>query len=400
MRGIVVGLVVLVAATVSATPAIAGPDDDLRDEARSLLKSYEQQGWPQSRCSLNAFMEGSIVVVSTGSLKLGDEILAVNGSNVDGSDRDAVPKLLGSVSPDATAEVELIRDGQRQDASVQCSDASIFQEQVLAGLKAASRRKWYDCIDLFEPPAQYNVMAAYWRYRCASVSRRASNYDLKAMLAVNAKNSVQRATYYPDSREAVVKALIQQRGALYPSDFEALMDVVYSWDNGAMLIADLTPDWAYFKRRTESRLISRLIDPDSARIEWPYGFIYGTWNVGILFNRETVEGYWTCGLINARNRMGGYTGSQFFVAVLSEEGVPKYVDMGEHLDLGCSNSVKLLPPPPPEFFAKEASEASPAEAQSPSLAQELQQLAELHESGALTDEEYSAAKDRLLNAPK
>jgi hypothetical protein len=46
------------------------------------------------------------------------------------------------------------------------------------------------------------------------------------------------------------------------------------------------------------------------------------------------------------------------------------------------------PPPPPP--------AAPAAAAAPSLADQLKQLADLKESGVLSDEEFEAAKQKLL----
>jgi hypothetical protein len=118
---------------------------------------------------------------------------------------------------------------------------------------------------------------------------------------------------------------------------------------------------------------------------------------------KRIDGYWSCGLINARNRMGGYTGSTAFVVVLDPAGYVKYAEIGESKDFDlltatCSNSVKHLPPPPRELLASQAGERS-AGSSSPSLADELQKLVDLRNSGALTEEEFQAAKKQLLGSP-
>ena len=97
--------------------------------------------------------------------------------------------------------------------------------------------------------------------------------------------------------------------------------------------------------------------------------------------------------------MGGYTGRTSFVAVVSPTGVVQYVELGtggdfDLLSSQCANSVKLLPPAPPEFSASPRSSTSGG-----SIADELRKLAELKESGALTEAEFQAAKQRLLTAP-
>lgn len=141
-----------------------------------------------------------------------------------------------------------------------------------------------------------------------------------------------------------------------------------------------------------------MIDPESARIEWPNGFLVGSWTPPFS---ASIEGYWTCGRINARNRMGGYTGSTSFVAVLSPEGQIRYVALGEARDfdfisMQCANSVRLLPPAPPAL-ASASAPAQGAVASPPSIADELERLVRLRDSGALTATEFDAAKDRLLH---
>lgn len=63
----------------------------------------------------------------------------------------------------------------------------------------------------------------------------------------------------------------------------------------------------------------------------------------------------------------------------------------------CGKSVKLLPSPPPEltgtgFIAPAASTVS--------IADELKKLAELRASGAITEAEFQAAKQKLLGTPQ
>jgi hypothetical protein len=154
------------------------------------------------------------------------------------------------------------------------------------------------------------------------------------------------------------------------------------------------PDWALFRRNSEAALRARLIDPGSAQINWPYGFLLGSWRP--LFSKR-IEGYWTCGTVNARNRMGGYTGRTSFVVVLDRNATVLYSDVGEAKDIDvltsqCNGSAKLLPPPP---SALGGVLASPPAANT-SIADEIKKLADLKDSGALTEAEFQAAKTRLL----
>lgn len=62
----------------------------------------------------------------------------------------------------------------------------------------------------------------------------------------------------------------------------------------------------------------------------------------------------------------------------------------------CANSVKLLPPAPAEFSSGSSGQDTNAAG---SLADEIKKLVGLKESGALTDAEFQAAKQRVLDRP-
>jgi hypothetical protein len=83
----------------------------------------------------------------------------------------------------------------------------------------------------------------------------------------------------------------------------------------------------------EAAIRDHLLDPYSAVIEWsPEGFIQvtgitqGKW----IFKRPLVTGpaLLGCGMVNAKNRMGGYTGRQAFEVAI-QTGAVVLVDMDE-----------------------------------------------------------------------
>ena len=111
--------------------------------------------------------------------------------------------------------------------------------------------------------------------------------------------------------------------------------------------------------------------------------------------QSTVEGYWTCGTVNAKNRMGGFTGRTYFVAIVGSDGAVKYTEIGSSKDFDivngqCQNSLAQLTP--------RIADQKPLNAGGPakSLTEELSSLVKLHSAGALTDEEFQAAKAKLL----
>ena len=91
------------------------------------------------------------------------------------------------------------------------------------------------------------------------------------------------------------------------------------------------------------RLTSSLIDPASARVSLPYGFTPGptTWKVWGV----NMTGFFTCGTVNSRNRMGGYVGETIFLAHIATNGeVTTTLDSYKTPILGriCANGA--LPP--------------------------------------------------------
>jgi len=83
--------------------------------------------------------------------------------------------------------------------------------------------------------------------------------------------------------------------------------------------------------------------------------------------------------------------------VLDASGNVIFKDMGDGstFDLvagSCQKSASMFPPPQPELLDRSAT--APGNA---SIADQLAKLAELKASGALTQEEFDAAKKQLLN---
>jgi hypothetical protein len=109
------------------------------------------------------------------------------------------------------------------------------------------------------------------------------------------------------------------------------------------------PVWEEFRSDAEHAVRAKLIDPDSAKIQWPYNAIAGS--LKPLFGKR-VEGYYTCALVNSRNRMGGYSGDAF-VLVMLKDRQPVTVEIGENGQIDaasvlCGKDVKegRLPPAP------------------------------------------------------
>jgi PDZ domain len=109
------------------------------------------------------------------------------------------------------------------------------------------------------------------------------------------------------------------------------------------------PVWEKAVELGNQAILDRLIDPDSAKIEWPYYLVAGSFK-GLFSKKQT--GYWTCGLVNSKNRMGGYTGKSYFLIMFKNDTVVD-LDIGTNgqidtASVTCENSIKknqLIPIP-------------------------------------------------------
>ena len=71
----------------------------------------------------------------------------------------------------------------------------------------------------------------------------------------------------------------------------------------------------------EAFIKARLVDPDSAKFEWPYNF--RAVEMKGLFSKRRA-GYVTCGYVNSRNRMGGYSGRSVFYIMENDGAVTDF----------------------------------------------------------------------------
>lgn len=379
----------------TSSPALAGPDDDIRDEARKLVKEIEAAPAGQT-CRLGVWFSGSRIIGSANSaLRAGDKLLYLADTETSSFDDEAMADAITAIPPDTTVLARIERDGQVQDAQLQCGNAAVEQARLKEGFELAGRRKWDECVTHFRPLATNDPQAAEWLLKCASVSKNAQSYDVPKLLANVYGQAISMTTYKPENRSEVAKAIVQRK-AFLGRYYDGLASRVESeWDNGAELFAAAQPDWLDFRRNAERAVLTGFFDPSSAQFNWPYGFMWGEWKP--MFQARKT-GYWTCGTINAKNRMGGYVGSRFFVVVMDENAQPIFTDVGTDgaFDTtGCQNSVAQLPPAPQSMFEATSSANAPASSGS-SMADELAKLAKLFEQGALTQEEYDAAKARVL----
>lgn len=399
------GLFLLVSLMAASATCAAQSKDQVKDQAKTLAAKLRQAGEPKDRCSLEATVADGAIITSVSAdvpLQPGDRLQALNQANVSGQSSDFVINILRGLGPDTTVDITLERNAERLNVSVPCTNARQRSEDLLAGLDAASRGKFDECVSALNRRHDLGAFGAAMKLMCASVTKNPNQSYLAGLGFDAAKTAISEAHWAPNMRPGVIEMLRQMQGIITRQQGEArfkeLVAATERWPGGGDMFKASEPDMENFRRAAEQALRSRLFDPDSARIEWPYGFLSGSWKPAF---QKPIEGYWTCGLVNAKNRMGGYTGSHSFVVVVSPMGVVQYVETGTGKDFDilstqCANSVKLLPPAPPGFGSASSGGRQQA---APSMADELKKLSELRQSGALTEEEFQTAKQRLLNTP-
>jgi hypothetical protein len=383
--------------------ALAQDRDTVRAQARSTAQQLRALGEPKDRCSIGAYFQdgGTIVDVFRDTpLQQGDLITKLHGTDTSSMSTEQIGAVLRETAPDARIPVTIRRGNENLTFEVPCSNSRPAFETVLAGLDQAGRGRWDECVRTFASRTDLSFLGAQMRFSCASLSRSSGNHDIGQLAIDVSRMMINIGRWIPSRRPAVLTQLRALEGTISRSRgaaaFQELVNETRQWEGGENAWERSEPDWTLFRRNAEAALRGRLIDPESAHIEWPHGFLLGSWRP--LFGSR-VEGYWTCGLINARNRMGGYTGATAFVVVLSPEGDVRHADVGSARDVDllsnqCARSISLLPPPPQALLT--TAPAQQAASGQHSIADELERLVRLRDSGAITQAEFDAAKARLL----
>ncbi|EED41370.1 hypothetical protein SSKA14_4396 [Stenotrophomonas sp. SKA14] len=403
MKNGMLGASLLLTAALAAPFACAAQGGSLKSDAKATAKELRALGEPMDRCSLAAITSDASVVTGTygGSvLRPGDRILSINGQDVAGQSSSVLSAALRRIAPDATVAVVVERAGTRTDLSLPCGNSRSRMEALLNSLDAAARGNYGACINALGDRKDLGAQGAILRARCATAASSVGPAGQAEWTYEALKLGIAEAQWDAGARSNLIDVMrrqqVQINKYLGEDRYAALVAGTERWPGAETLYKRTDVDQGQLRRIAQDAVRGRLLDPDSARIDMPYGFLRGSWRPML---QKEVDGYWTCGTVNAKNRMGGYVGSTAFVVVLGQEGQVKYVELGNGRDLDilgtqCAKAVAYLPPAPVEHEAR-ASSGSPG-----SLADELKQLAELKASGALTEAEFEAAKQRVLSSGK
>jgi len=390
---------VLISALAIPNTATAGPKRDLKDASKLAAEQIRSLGEPMDRCSFDAALTPDNIVAekfNSSRFKLGDKITTLNGTDFSGKDRDALISYLRTQGPDQTINVTLIRNGMPTNVSEICTNSRPQMEAMLMALDFAGKRKFDDCYDTLSNQSNLNPAGLSLKLQCATVQKKPDRYDLNQLSYEVLESQIKHARYNEPVRARVMQALISSSASLRASVGEGKTDELIAdaknWPGGESMWEDMQPNFQEFRSKAENQIKKRLIDPASASIEWPYEFTYGSWKP---FLSSRIEGYLSCGLVNAKNRMGGFTGRTYFVAIVGTDGAVKHTGIGtsDDIDIVSAQCEGVLP----QLIPREAGQDTANNGGSAkSLTEELSALVKLHSAGALTDEEFQAAKAKLL----
>lgn len=359
-------------------------------------------GEPKDRCGLGVtFYDGGIVYAVgpyAAPLRVGDTIESIDGVSTSGQKATQITELLRAKAPTDSAVLVLNRAGEKQQYTVPCRNTRPLYEALLTTYDAIAKGDYRKCLQTIGSLSEIGHHYRELRLRCTAYGSPKPSKEQLALLEYDFLSSmVDVAGLVPQLRTQAL-TILHRDEAMFAAvgrgnDHAALVKRTEGWASGETSYASSGPKWGRFRRDAEAAVRARLIDPSSAQFEWPYGFLWGQWKPAL---QARVTGYWTCGQVNARNRMGGYVGRSAFVVVMSDEGSVKFVDIGDGkefdlVSMQCAKSVKLLPPAPAEMAILPSDSPPPS-----SVADELEKLAALRDRGILSEAEFQAQKAELL----
>ncbi len=143
------------------------------------------------------------------------------------------------------------------------------------------------------------------------------------------------------------------------------------------------PDWGSTRKKAEENMRAELIDPQSAQFTWTSGFEWGY--VKPLIGKRGW-GWVACVDLNAKNRLGGYVGTDRRWVIYSPPGKFGWGSVTE-VTSQCDTAGKV--PLQPELAPSDGADHS-------SVSDKLMDLSKLLEKGLLTRSEYETAKQRLI----
>lgn len=192
------------------------------------------------------------------------------------------------------------------------------------------------------PCAAQSVMQTCGSPACAAIDNKYAN-RLHTAWGAQATTEAQRQK---------MSDIIRDHTSNGVTNWEGAATAYFSWRQGIPYVFKEDPIkpaedekkvWENWRATIESAITDRLIDPHSAEYKWSSLFVHASWKPDLFEKR--VSGWVTCGYVNSKNRMGGYSGKMAFSAVI-ENNVIKHLSIdspGKELNSYLCEKAGLLP---------------------------------------------------------
>lgn len=288
-RGGHVRIVALAALGAAATiflltpSAFAQDRGDSRNQARQSAQQMRALGEPMDRCSAGAGIDDGFVIDVFGPtpLQVGDRIVALNGADMSSASDEQLVAALRRTAPDAQVQAVVRRGAEVVSVEIPCANSRAQIEPYLTALDHAARGRFGDCVEALNASGLTDYFTLALKLQCASFASRPERYDVGGITYQLLVKAVQAAHAVPGRRAATIAQLRASEGAISSArgagTFRDLVNRTRAWPGDERAWDRSEPDWALFRRNGEAALRQRLIDPESARIQWTHGFLLGSW---------------------------------------------------------------------------------------------------------------------------
>lgn len=227
-------LSVLLLFNVAATSGAATIDSVITQTAESAgkvvdyLKQHPDLGI--SRCMLSPDFSEDRRTVSISRdhvFTAGDVFLEIAGVSLDLNSNSPIRDVLMKHLPTETIDVKIKRGSEERMVSAKCTDAKLYNDLLLEGLYAASKRDMVTCASKLGAASDQHILdyfSEYISYRCRGLSNQISGLALQQALYDVDRHKILFSKTSPD-------ALSHIRGGI-------LSDLVTLQQNSASVLAD------------------------------------------------------------------------------------------------------------------------------------------------------------------
>jgi hypothetical protein len=149
-------------------------------------------------------------------LRLGDQLLAIDGQPLIQASEGAVPRALSTIAPDAEIVLTVLRSGQRIDVRTQCSDSLPMYAPLSEIYRAISGKRFDACLDRIpEAESAWGGMTSsiHWlQSHCRLYAKRLSRSEWPLVQYEQYRLLIDEARWDPTEYEAARSEILRSEG--------------------------------------------------------------------------------------------------------------------------------------------------------------------------------------------